>query len=152
MLQSQKRPQVNAPVAAKHPFPGIEPVILHYGAGLREPFHILAQSGGKGRVQVPQTREDLVAQHIAFVQALRVGAILAPAAAVLQHPLAYLFPGCAEQWANYAGPLAHTADSAQPRTPYQVEHQGLGIIIGVVRNGGGFIPVFGAQLCEPAVP
>ena len=67
------------------------------------------------------------------------------------HPGADLRAGQSEQGPQDAVALAHAAQAARARAAQQVEDQGLGVVVGVVRDGHGLEPLFPAEPGEPGI-
>ena len=72
-------------------------IFICYGLHLREPLHILAQGRQKGRIQLLENRKDLVADAVALVGGISVGAVLPPPQTVRDGIFMNILPRESEQ-------------------------------------------------------
>ena len=105
----------------------------------------------EGWIHLLQHRNHLAAETVAFVGGGCVGAVFAPAEPAIIHPLADFRTGNAQQGTHYPVPVSHPAEPPGAGAADEIEEEGLGVVICIVRHGHAVETLGIQQLHEPGV-
>ena len=158
VLESQELVDIDRPVFRKDIRHRFAEIILDYGVGLGEMPHIGVEGPDERRVDLRKLRKHFVPDAVAMRVVLGVGPVL---------PILYAVglgirldfgprhrqerpekPDLPSRQEGFGG---HSGDASEACATQEVQDEGLGIVVGVMRHRHGVEAVLGCDALEPAI-